>query len=147
MRLAQKFLANNQANSAQYVPEQVATVRILLHHARFGQRNEFLYCSRIVDQLSTIPHLNVSNKSFGRMIIGKLRDKEVLVTSGVRGYRLVSSVADLRQFVDFYDSFLSPMLKRLSSYRSIVMLATKNSLDILEGRRYDYLREFYESQR
>jgi hypothetical protein len=146
IKLAEKFIAENAHGKADHVAEQVATVRILLQHARYGKRNEFLETSKIIGQFASHPHLQVSLKAFGRMIIGPLRDDGVLVTSGPRGYRLVSSVSDLRQFVEYYHSFLAPMLKRISYYRSIVMLGTKNSLDILAGRKFAYLRDYYKTQ-
>jgi hypothetical protein len=72
-----------------------------------------------------------------------LRDSGVLVSSNTKGYKLVADVADLREFVEYFHHFLHPMLERLAHYRKIVLLATKNELDILDGRHYDYLRTYY----
>jgi hypothetical protein len=146
IKKAEQFIADNRTITNEFVPEQLATVQVLLHHTRYGNPREYLKTPSIMRYFKINPLLRIKNKQFGRCVIGRLRDAGVLVTSNTRGYKLVADVADLKQFVLYFHHFIYPMLDRLANYRKLILHATKNELDILEGPDFEYLRKYYDAQ-
>ena len=147
IKRAQKFVYDNPTNRDEFVPIQVATIRVLLQNIQYGDRVAFLPTDAIIDYFSVNSKLVISKKQFGRCVIGPLRDAGVLVASNTTGYKLVANVEDLNSFVEYFHHFLHPMLDRVSRYRKIVLLATKNNLDILKAKQYSYLRKYYKAVR
>lgn len=143
IRKAEKFVFDSKNKTGKFTAEQIATIRILLHHIRYGSRTQYLATDNILQYFAVNPALKVTKKGFGRCVIGRMRDSGVLVASNTHGYKLVANVHDLRQFVEYFHHFLHPMLDRLAHYRQIIRLATKNELDILQGKQYEYLRKYY----
>lgn len=146
IKKAEQFILENKTNRDLFVPEQVATVSVLLHNTRYGNYRQYLDTSSIMRYFKINPLLKIKNKQFGRCVIGRLRDAGVLVSSNTRGYKLVADVADLKQFVSYFDHFIHPMLDRISNYRKLILHATKNELDILDGESYKYLRKYFDTK-
>lgn len=109
------------------------------HHKKYTKADEFL------------KHLNVNRgKSLGKeaftsKVVGHLRDKGILISSGRSGYKIPSSVKDLKSFVNHGKTIIIPMLKRIKDCRETILLATMNEYDILEEPEYKKLKEIIEN--
>lgn len=108
------------------------------HHKKYTKADEFL------------KHLNVNRskslrkETFTSKVIGHLRDKGILISSGRSGYKIPSSVNDLKSFVNHGKTIIIPMLKRIKDCRETILLATMNEYDILEEPEYKKLKEIIE---
>jgi len=143
-KYAKDFIEKNAKNNDEYVPEQVETVKILLFNSLYGRREEYIPTKEIVSLINVKNNLSVEAKPFGRCVIGPLRDAGVLIASNTTGYKLVTTLTDLTQFVQYFDHFIKPMLERIKNYRDIVQIGTLNKVDILEHEKYEYLKKFYD---
>ncbi|MBK8398533.1 MAG: DUF3800 domain-containing protein [Leptospiraceae bacterium] len=142
-KYAKHFIESNAKNNDEYVPEQVETVKILLFNSLYGRREEYIPTKEIINLINVKSNLSVEAKPFGRCVIGPLRDAGVLIASNTTGYKLVTTLTDLIQFVQYFDHFIKPMLERIKNYRDIVQIGTLNKVDILEHEKFEYLRKFF----
>jgi len=143
-KYAKLFVESNSKNNEEYVPEQVETVKILLFNSLYGRREEYIPTKEIINLINVKSRLSVEAKPFGRCVIGPLRDAGVLIASNTSGYKLVTTLTDLIQFVQYFDHFIKPMLERIKNYRNIVLTGTLNKIDILEHEKFEYLKKFYD---
>jgi hypothetical protein len=90
-------------------------------------------------------HLNVNrcqvigNESFTNLI-GKLRDKGVLIASSRDGYKVPTTVAEIRKYIRHGNNIIFPLLRRIEECRKAIKLATNNSLDILDDMEFNRLK-------
>jgi hypothetical protein len=79
-----------------------------------------------------------------RNIIGKLRNKGVLIVSrSSGGYKLPSAESDMYEYLNRQNTQIGPMLHRIKITREIVLRAT-NGFDILEKKEYANLKKAIE---
>jgi hypothetical protein len=117
----------------------VEALRFLLFFFNTVNENEYVPTGRLLEALAqTVPA--GSSEFQVRKIIALLRDNGVIVASSSKGYKIPSSIQDVMDFVDRYDSIVGPMVKRVRAAREDLLLLTDRELDILEGDRFDYLR-------
>jgi len=91
-------------------------------------------------------HLNVNREQdIGREkftnIIGKLRDKGILIASSRDGYKIPTSVAEIKGYVRLSNSMVLPLLNRIAVCREAIKLSTSNSLDVLDDSEFSKLKE------
>ena len=75
-----------------------------------------------------------------------MRDASVIIASGPKGYKIPTSVSDLRQFVAHAQSIVPRMLFRLKTARDELRLASSGDLDILADKELDHLRKLVECE-
>ena len=78
-------------------------------------------------------------------IIGKLRDKGVIIASSQKGYKIPSKQKELYDYINHDAKIVIPMLARLKKCRDLVKLGTANELDLLEHSEYDQLRAYFDN--
>ncbi|MDL5247400.1 DUF3800 domain-containing protein [Leptospira weilii] len=144
LRNADLFISENVKNYDELVQVQVATCRALVFYATTGKRFKHILRARLVEQINAGNRKRITDKQFGRSIIGPLRDANVLISSNMDGYKLIACESDLREFIGYFDHFIRPMLKRIKSYRETILYATENKIDIIGDKQYDYLKRILE---
>ncbi|UOG62632.1 DUF3800 domain-containing protein [Leptospira noguchii] len=144
LRNADLFISENVKNDDELVQFQVATCRTLVFYATTSKRFEHISTPRLVEQINAGNRKRINDKQFGRSIIGPLRDANVLISSNKDGYKLIACESDLREFIQYFDHFIRPMLKRIKSYRETMLYATENKIDIIGDKQYDYLKHILE---
>ena len=93
-----------------------------------------------------IGHINVNRKNkiskevFG-VLVGSLRDKGILIASSREGYKIPTSYDEIKKYINHGNSIVIPLLKRIELCRNSILLATNNSLDILDDPKYEVLKE------
>jgi len=105
------------------------------HHQKYATSHEF------------IKHLNInrdnemSKEQFSSKIIGHLRDKGILIASSRDGYKIPTSVLDLKKFINHGRSIVFPVLRRIEECRKAILLATTNEYDILDEAEFRRLKK------
>ncbi len=112
-------------------------------HVRYTRG--YIYTSELKGQLSGTELCGISDSSFRMRIIGKLRDKGVIIASSQHGYKIPSKQSELYDFINHDAKIVIPMLSRLKKCRDLVKLGTANQLDLLSHAEYDQLRSFFDS--
>ena len=114
-------------------------VQRLLTHNLLG-REEWLATEKLLAHLNASCTVEVSEQNL-RGIIGRLRDKGILVSSRrAGGYRLAICEDDLYEFLNTQNSKVGPMLERIRKGRETVLRATGRKLDILSKEPYQNLK-------
>ena len=106
----------------------------------------YIYTHELKDRLSNSELANISDQAFRNRIIGKLRDKGVVLASSKKGYKIPSKKAELFDFINHDAKIVIPMLARLKKCRDLVKLATNNDLDLLAEPEYQALKDFFDAQ-
>lgn len=102
----------------------------------------YIYTSELKNQLSNTDLNGISTATFRMRIIGKLRDKGVIIASSSKGYKLPSKLSD---FINRDASIAIPMLARLKKCRDLVKLGTANNLDLLDHTEYQSLKAYFDN--
>ena len=106
----------------------------------------YIYTHELKDRLVNSETANLSDQAFRNRIIGKLRDKGVILASSKKGYKIPSKKAELFDFINHDAKIVIPMLERLKKCRDLVKLATNNELDLLAEPEYQALKDFFDAQ-
>jgi hypothetical protein len=100
-----------------------------------------------------VKHLNASRVSqikeqyFRSKIIGKLRDKGVIIASSRDGYKLPTTTSDLKKIINHGRRIISPMAHRIKVARDAIKMVSNNEIDILESDDFQSLRELIEKMK
>ena len=140
------FLDSNNGNS-ELLQDQINFLKLLRlfyqsnHHKKHTTSKEF------------IKHLNISRDKaiskeyFASKIVGNLRDKGILIASSRDGYKIPTSVKDLKQYINHGKKIILPVLRRIEECRNSILLATTNEFDILDEKEYVRLKRMIENVR
>lgn len=91
----------------------------------------FVSTSEIREFLRDTYGVEVSEHQF-RNLIGRLRDRGVIVASGANGYKVPTTVDDLESYVALTRNVVLPMIGRLADARTQLMTVSQKRVDILE---------------
>jgi hypothetical protein len=144
-RLAIAFLERESDQS----PEgrcQVAAVKILLQLQQVTSGTTSIHKDALAEQVRTmVPEIEMpAGRWFQRYVIAALRDEGVIITSTTQGYKIPTSVADVKAYGRDVRGRVEPMLTRLKSARTQLKLMTGGELDILSDPEFDLLRALIE---
>lgn len=142
---AVKFVEHNADDNDPEVKAQVIVLQYLLFRFMNNDTRGYIYTSELKGQLSGTELCGISDSSFRMRIIGKLRDKGVIIASSQHGYKIPSKQSELYDFINHDAKIVIPMLSRLKKCRDLVKLGTANQLDLLSHAEYDQLRSFFDS--
>lgn len=109
------------------------------HHKKFTTSNEF------IQHMTINRSKNITPEYFKTKIVGHLRDKGVLIASGRSGYKIPSSINELKQFIRHGKNMILPMLRRIKECREILLLATNNDCDLLDSPEFKKLKLLIEN--
>lgn len=107
------------------------------HPRKYTTANEFMH------HLNVNREKNIGKESFVN-IIGKLRDKGILIASSRDGYKVPTNIQEIKQFIRHGNGIIFPMLRRINECRKALKFATNNSLDILEDTEFKKLKKLIE---
>lgn len=124
---------------------QVIVLQYLLFRFMNNDTRGYIYTQELKKQLANTELYNISDSTFRMKIIGKLRDKGVIIASSQKGYKIPSKQSELYDFINHDAKIVIPMLERLKKCRDLVKLSTVNSLDLLEHSEYKQLRYYFDN--
>ena len=116
----------------------------LLASHSLGESGSFLSTRSLKREISLQLGEQVSDHRFRSVVVAKLRDAGVIISSCSKGYRIPSSSADMREFASFSNSIIPPMVARLGKARTGIREATLGRVDILDGRALGQLKSIVE---
>ncbi|TWI01830.1 uncharacterized protein DUF3800 [Luteimonas cucumeris] len=132
VKRAQSYLeAYGQKDSDRDEMSRVIFLDALLAHHTLGEPGSFLSTRTLKREISSHLGEPVSDHRFRSVIVAKLRDADVIISSCAKGYRIPSSSEDLREFSAFSNSIIPPMVARLARARKGIREATLGRIDIL----------------
>ena len=105
----------------------------------------YIYTNELLGQLQNTDLAKMSTTTFRMRIIGKLRDKGVIIASSSKGYKIPSKQSELYDFINHDASIVIPMLSRLKKCRDLVKLGTANELDLLDHTEYKALKHYFDN--
>jgi hypothetical protein len=121
---------------------QVCVLSHLIFQSRLSSNDDYIATKSLLEHLESCGFRGVSEQAVRSQIVSKLRDKDVIIASCNRGYKLPSSYKDLFDFVDRVNSQVLPLLERLNKARNSYLVASKDNVDLLKGPNYPELVEF-----
>ena len=142
---AVKFVEHNADTTDFEIKAQVIVLQYLLFRFMNNDTRGYIYTQELKNQLSNTELRNLSDTTFRMRIIGKLRDKGVIISSSQKGYKIPSKQSELYDFINHDAKIVIPMLARLKKCRDLVKLGTVNGLDLLDHSEYSQLRAYFDS--
>lgn len=147
IRQARIFLdqMHTASDSDEIVRAQVETLKYLLFHAQFVSDTTFVMTNKILDHLRVNARVeNMTSRQFQSTVISKLRDANVIIANGPKGYKIPVNDSDMTSFVNHANSIILPMLARLNRAREELRIASLGDIDILSFPEFTQLREILE---
>ncbi len=132
----------NQDNDELLAQSEV--LKLLLFHTLYKNDKAFIPTNKILDYLDTQIGIKLSQYELRSKVISKLRDANVIIASGSKGYKIPISKADIFEFVAHANTIILPMLSRLSRAKKELKLASLGELDILINEDFEQLRKLVE---
>lgn len=143
------FLDTAKSDS-QEMADQINCIKLLVLYLRASHKNRFISTGEIVRHLSSSRSEPIKEQYFRTKVVGKLRDKGVLIASSKDsksgGYKLPTSTQDLKKFISHGNRIILPMLNRIKVARDAIKLATNNELDILESEEFTRLKTLVDNR-
>lgn len=142
---AVKFVEHNANDADPEIKAQVIVLQYLLFRFMNNDTRGYIYTQELKGQLANTELRSISDSAFRMRVIGKLRDKGVILASSQKGYKIPSKQAELYDFINHDAKIVIPMLARLKKCRDLVKLGTVNELDLLDHPEYEQLRAYFDS--
>lgn len=142
---AVKFIETNSASTEPETNAQVIVLQYLLYRFMNNDTRGYIYTSELKERLEYTGLGKMPDSTFRMRIIGKLRDKGVIIASSQKGYKIPSKQSELYDYINHDAKIVIPMLSRLKKCRDIVRLATANGLDVLDHTEYKDLKRFFDN--
>lgn len=142
---AVKFVEHNANETDPEIKAQVIVLQYLLFRFMNNDTRGYIYTGELKAKLSNTELSNISDHVFRTRIIGRLRDKGVILASSQKGYKIPSKRSELYDFINHDAKIVIPMLSRLKKCRDLVKLGTVNGLDLLSPPEFSQLRAYFDS--
>lgn len=146
IRQAILFLDRKEADSSidEKGRAQLETLKLLLFKVQFGAEREFAPTRDIIRHLRSNCGIELSAHQIRSAVVSQLRDANVVIASGPRGYKLPVSESDILEFVMHAQSIIPPMLSRLARAREGLLMVSFNEFDLLGRPEHEELRSIVE---
>lgn len=139
LELADKYLEDRDEQA------RAVFLDVLLASHTLGDPKDFVSSSMLLREISSALGETYSQHRLRSGVVAKLRDADVIISSSAKGYRIPTSVADVREFAAFANSQIPPMVARLEKARRGVREATLGRVDMLHGEDLQSLRSIVEA--
>ena len=123
---------------------QLETLKLLLFKVQFGAEKEFVPTRDIMRHLRSNCGLELSAHQIRSAVVSQLRDANVVIASGPRGYKLPVNESDILEFVTHAQSIIPPMLSRLARAREGLLMVSFKAFDLLGRPEHEELRTLVE---
>lgn len=138
-RTAEKFIKTNESSRDVDVKMQLAVLKYLLFRFMNRSPRKYIPTKELIRQLEFLGYGKISQHTFRNRIIAKLRDKEVVISSSAKGYKIPSEEQELFDFVDHGKNIIIPMLSRLKKCNDIVRFGTNGKVRLFERAEYQVI--------
>lgn len=147
IRQATLFVERQEADSSidERGRAQLETLKLLLFRVQFGAEREFVPTREIIRHLRSNCGLELSAHQIRSAVVSQLRDANVVIASGPKGYKLPVSEGDILEFVTHAQSIIPPMLSRLARARDGLLMVSLKEFDLLGRSEHEELRRLVDS--
>lgn len=139
------FIENNQQNEDPVIKAQIVVLKYLLFRFMNNDTRGYIYTGELIDHIKHTTLGEIKEQTFRTKIIGKLRDKGVIIASSTKGYKIPSKTSELRDYIKHDAKIVFPMLSRLKKCRDLVKLSTVNALDLLDDTEFSELKAYFDN--
>lgn len=144
LQAAARFLSESPAEGDMDAQTQHALLSYLLFRARFSTDGDFVLTQEIIDHLHSHGFLEVNKHYLRSKVVSKLRDRNVVIASSPRGYKMPTSYADVVGFAELVDGIVSPLLDRLRRANEVFELGSAGEINFLDESKFYKLRMMLE---
>jgi hypothetical protein len=120
--------------------DSINFLKLLIRYHESNHQKKYTTANEFRRHINVNRPKNIGNEKFTN-IIGKLRDKGILIASSRDGYKIPTTVAEIKRYIRHGSNIVFPLLGRITECRKAIKLATNNSLDILGDTEFDKLNE------
>lgn len=139
------FIESNQQSDDPIVKAQIVVLKYLLFRFMNNDTRGYIYTGELIEHIKFTALGAIKEQTFRTKIIGKLRDKGVIIASSTKGYKIPSKTSELRDYIKHDAKIVFPMLARLKKCRDLVKLSTVNALDLLDDTEFSELKVYFDS--
>ena len=139
---AEIFLEKNRNNKDDETKLQVCVLNHLVFQSRLSTNKEYISTKNLLVHLENCGFRSVTEQGIRSIVISKLRDKDVIIASCNKGYKIPRCYDDLFDFVERVNSLVLPLLERLNKARNSYLIASKDDVDLLKGPNYPEIVDF-----
>ena len=131
---------NNQKNL-----DSINFLKLLIRYHEANHPRKYTTANEFIRHLNVNRENDISKESFVNLI-GRLRDKGILISSSRSGYKIPTNILEIKNFIRHGNDTIFPMLRRINECRKAIKLATNNSLDILDENEFKRLKELIDEK-
>ncbi len=146
LKQAVEFLNQNDDRDDEETQAQIVVLKYLLFRFMNNDLRSYISTKELKSQLLYTSYAGISTQTFRTRIIGKLRDKGVIISgsSSKRGYKIPAKESELFDFINHGTTIIMPMLERLKKCRDLIKLGTENKLDLFDKTEYSTLKRYFD---
>ena len=139
------FIHNNENNDDPIIKAQIVVLDYLLFRFMNNDTRKYILTKELMEQIKYTEIGQLKEQGFRTKIIGRMRDKGVIIASSTKGYKIPSKKSELQDFIKHDAKIVFPMLSRLKKCRDLVKLSTVNALDLLDGTEFSELKPYFDN--
>lgn len=144
-RRANDFIekAKNQEGTT-LIEEQKFVLKYLLFRFINNSSRRYIGTHELISALESAGFKKRSIASFRMQIIAKLRDHNVIISSGQQGYKIPSSIQELCEYISHTKTVIMPMISRLRKCIEVVKTGSNGDINPFDFEQYAELKNLLE---
>lgn len=128
------------SSDTQIIQDSINFLKVLVRYHESNHYKNYTTAQEFIEHLNVNRESKLSKEQFVNMV-GSLRDKGILIASSREGYKIPTSNQEIKKYVQHGNSIVIPLLRRINVCREAILLATNNSLDILDEPEFESLKD------
>lgn len=128
------------SSDTQSIQDSINFLKVLVRYHESNHYKNYTTAQEFIEHLNVNRESKLSKEQFVNMV-GSLRDKGILIASSREGYKIPTSNQEVKKYVQHGNSIVIPLLRRINVCREAILLATNNSLDILDEPEFETLKD------
>jgi len=137
---AYQFIDAHISSSDEKEQMQIDVLEFLLFQQIFVNNDLPVFSHKIVEHLARLGYEGINTDILRYDAIVPLRNAGVLITSNRKGYKISVTEKDIRDFIEYSQTYILPLVSRVKTATDIVDSATNGNLHLLDS--YPDLKRF-----
>lgn len=148
-RRAMDFIKNEKESEDEdtSIQEQKFVLEYLLFRFLNNSARRYIGTKELITALVNAGYKKRSTATFRMKIIGKLRDKGVIISSSTQGYKLPTTIDEICDYITHTETILMPMISRLNRCIEVVRTGSNGDIDLLTLPQYAELKSLLDNFR
>lgn len=121
-----------------------SVLRYLLFRFMHNSHRRYISTKELIGYLSRLEYTNLSTQSFRMRAIAPLRDAGVIIASSKEGYKLPTTMEEVRDFLNHSQKIIFPMLNRLNECIKAFRISSYGEIDFGEEEEFSDLNSLLE---